>query len=993
MPILNSGFLKRFFAVAFFLLMTSGSVRAATYYVNVSTGDDTRSTTEAQSESTPWKTITHATTSTEAGDIIGVAAGRYGTDEGESFPIGLGSGRSLVKNGAGIVTIEAASSITDTITMESDSTIEGLTVKNSNGGWAQVDIFGGNNRVNGCTIEVTHYSTSYPPGILVRGPYNVISNNTVITAESSDGSSDGAYGMRILGSYCTIEANNINGGFGSLLNFNGSFGGINIKNNTMTNTKAVGDGIDFSGTNNSVSIEGNSIFVASSGYGIYSGNFGGPFSYYISRNKIVGSGPVGSAGINLSGVGNGSIVSNEVRGFDWGVNIDSSNSGNIMIDRNTMVGCRQVGIRDDGASSGAVTIKNNIIDSFSASGSVGIYKFSSGALATSYNDVFGNDNNWAGLSPGPGTGDISADPRFVDPAGNDFHLKYNSPCINSGDPTSAPDPDGSRADMGDYPFDLRVSGTMAAYVKSPNGGESLNGLSNFEVKWYATKEGAAFNHIELYYSTNGGSTYPYMITNEAANTGSYLWTVPNQATTQGKVRVKAVGPEVIDDSDSNFAIQPFGDCYVDVVSGSNGNNGQSPSSAWKNISYAAVSSAPGSTVHVAPGVYDAAAGESFPIHISGESFISTITGLATIEGAGGGYTLAPGNNTTLEGFAIINDGPNYDVFLDGVNNVALKNNFIVGSYMGVLALNNCSNMLIEGNKVVGNNGMLGVAASGGNGVVTGNEVRGWTDSSAGYGYGIGFLNGGVYTVNKNTIVQNLNGVGVFNGNAVIKNNIVASKVGGYSTSETTIGITTEGGTVASTYNDVYANDLNWSGISSGTGDISADAQFVGAANGDFHLQAASPCVDAGDPAAQYNDPDLSRADMGAYPYYHIPTTTTTTTSTSTTTAASTTTTTTTTTTTMPNKVGKVTLTPGAGATIYLNYQLKDNESTVIIQILDQSGTPVITPRTYSAGEAGTMSGQNLVQISAAGLPAGVYYYQIIIGGIEAEGKFLYPLEQ
>ena len=51
-----------------------------------------------------------------------------------------------------------------------------------------------------------------------------------------------------------------------------------------------------------------------------------------------------------------------------------------------------------------------------------------------------------------GEGNISGDPRFVDPANGDFHLLPGSPCIDAGNPASETDPDGSRADLGAYPF-------------------------------------------------------------------------------------------------------------------------------------------------------------------------------------------------------------------------------------------------------------------------------------------------------------------------------------------------------------------------------------------------------------------------------------------------------------------------------------------------------------------------------------------------------------
>ena len=49
----------------------------------------------------------------------------------------------------------------------------------------------------------------------------------------------------------------------------------------------------------------------------------------------------------------------------------------------------------------------------------------------SYSDVQGG---W------PGSGNISADPLFVDPAAGDYHLLAGSPCIDTGDPAYVPLP-------------------------------------------------------------------------------------------------------------------------------------------------------------------------------------------------------------------------------------------------------------------------------------------------------------------------------------------------------------------------------------------------------------------------------------------------------------------------------------------------------------------------------------------------------------------------
>ena len=60
----------------------------------------------------------------------------------------------------------------------------------------------------------------------------------------------------------------------------------------------------------------------------------------------------------------------------------------------------------------------------------------------SYTDIQGG---WEG------EGNIDADPLFVDMTNGDYNLQQGSPCIDSGDPSSPHDPDGSFSDMGAFP--------------------------------------------------------------------------------------------------------------------------------------------------------------------------------------------------------------------------------------------------------------------------------------------------------------------------------------------------------------------------------------------------------------------------------------------------------------------------------------------------------------------------------------------------------------
>ena len=47
---------------------------------------------------------------------------------------------------------------------------------------------------------------------------------------------------------------------------------------------------------------------------------------------------------------------------------------------------------------------------------------------------------------------VNLAPQFTDPVNGDYTLQPASPCIDTGDPNSEYDPDGTIADMGAYSF-------------------------------------------------------------------------------------------------------------------------------------------------------------------------------------------------------------------------------------------------------------------------------------------------------------------------------------------------------------------------------------------------------------------------------------------------------------------------------------------------------------------------------------------------------------
>ena len=82
----------------------------------------------------------------------------------------------------------------------------------------------------------------------------------------------------------------------------------------------------------------------------------------------------------------------------------------------------------------------------------------------------------------PGTGNISADPMFVDPVNEDYHLQGSSPCIDRGSPNSPRDPDGTRSDIGAFYFDQTTGDPNIVVtpdtLKFSVGGPSLSNFSN-----------------------------------------------------------------------------------------------------------------------------------------------------------------------------------------------------------------------------------------------------------------------------------------------------------------------------------------------------------------------------------------------------------------------------------------------------------------------------------------------------------------------------------
>lgn len=162
-----------------------------------------------------------------------------------------------------------------------------------------------------------------------------------------------------------------------------------------------------------------------------------------------------------------------------------------------------------------------------------------GTALVSYSDIQG------GYS---GTGNINEDPLFIDAENGDYHLQASSPCIDTGDSASPLDPDGSRADMGAFPY----SGPRFR-ITSPNGGEQWTLFTTDTVRWDNDEyEGAVF--IELTRNYPDGPWDSVVI--ELNNDGKRAVFVDEPISDHCRFRVTALEDELVDVSDGDFSIVP-----------------------------------------------------------------------------------------------------------------------------------------------------------------------------------------------------------------------------------------------------------------------------------------------------------------------------------------------------------------------------------------------------------------------------------------------------
>ncbi|MCP4583178.1 MAG: DUF1565 domain-containing protein [candidate division Zixibacteria bacterium] len=190
-----------------------------------------------------------------------------------------------------------------------------------------------------------------------------------------------------------------------------------------------------------------------------------------------------------------------------------------------------------------------------------------------------------------------------------------------------------------------------------------------------------------------------------------------------------------------------------------------------------------------------------------------------------GFTIQEGNAIEGAGIYCYNSNPI-------IRNNVIRNNIVQGIYSGgggIACIN--SSPLIAFNIIYGNYAYI---AGGGIGCRDNSNPRIVNNTIYGNSTGPNYGGGGLVCVNSYPLVANT----IFWGNE-------PQSIRG---------------------NEPIVSYCNVEGGWEGEGNIDIDPLFVDAENGDFQLQAGSPCIDAGDPDSPY-DSDGTRADMGAL-YYH-----------------------------------------------------------------------------------------------------------------------------
>jgi hypothetical protein len=191
-------------------------------------------------------------------------------------------------------------------------------------------------------------------------------------------------------------------------------------------------------------------------------------------------------------------------------------------------------------------------------------------------------------------------------------------------------------------------------------------------------------------------------------------------------------------ADVHLYAQWLTNIYVDGSSGNDANSGLFGTPVRTITRGLALAGTAGVTVHVAPGTYDTAHGEAFPLTVpAGMALIGDEPGKGAstiIDGPDATFVVQGLANSTIGGLTVRSTG-GWCISAATADGVTIRNNTVVNGWVGIYSSPGSSNMFVTGNSATGCHWGIGFDYSSGGGRVDGN-------SATGNYYGIGFLAAG-----------------------------------------------------------------------------------------------------------------------------------------------------------------------------------------------------------------------------------------------------------
>jgi uncharacterized protein (TIGR02145 family) len=384
--------------------------------------------------------------------------------------------------------------------------LNNVVISNNSSGDAGAGIHSSYSDITINDSEITNNVSGSEGGAISAGASSASTHSLIINNTTIDGNSSGYQGggiwvlyagdIQINDSYITnnsvtpeSEGGNVSSAGGGLCAKIGA--NPVITNSTISNNSA-DDGAGIALIENANCTLDNVIISSNT----TTDNFGGGMyldgsSASINNSILVDNHSVNGGAIFITGVSSvfleSSLINNNTALVGGGI---YQNSGNINIQNCTISGNVNTGDDDyDGSGIHLTSWESTVLNSVfwnNLPRSIGVSNI--GLITISYSNIEGGESEIGGNANPDNIGEVNwldgnidLDPQFND----NYTLQSISPCIDAGDPASELDPDGTRADMGAYPYEqyqnsinLHEGANLISFYAIPKDNSVSNVLSS-----------------------------------------------------------------------------------------------------------------------------------------------------------------------------------------------------------------------------------------------------------------------------------------------------------------------------------------------------------------------------------------------------------------------------------------------------------------------------------------------------------------------------------